>query len=232
MSKPEDELEFINVVDHGASSQSASLTRDGGGGGRGAGGQGGAGGGFAGGHLGFIRQSRNKMTAFFHYIFKFLALFFYVMGGFKFVSSSSILTYIICILMLAFDFWTVKNVSGRLMVRALSFCYFVCVSLCVAGGGVFLLCQRLSTLPGGGQTNLRLFRVHKQIYFYFFQAGFACFPPGHSFLFSLATPRAVVANIKNDNSAYLSLSLSLSLFTVLLVRCNACRCCSFVHPVS
>ncbi|CAM9478586.1 unnamed protein product [Hapterophycus canaliculatus] len=38
------------------------------------------------------------------------------MGGFKFVSSSSILTYIICILMLAFDFWTVKNVSGRLMV--------------------------------------------------------------------------------------------------------------------
>lgn len=122
MSKPEDELEFINVVDHGAGSQSASLVGDGGGG-RGAGGQGGGGGGFAGGHLGFIRQSRNKMTAFFHYIFKFLALFFYVMGGFKFVSSSSILTYIICILMLAFDFWTVKNVSGRLMVRSL----FVCV---------------------------------------------------------------------------------------------------------
>ncbi|CAM9652423.1 unnamed protein product [Ectocarpus sp. 6 AP-2014] len=38
------------------------------------------------------------------------------MGNFKFVSSSSVMTYIICILMLAFDFWTVKNVSGRLMV--------------------------------------------------------------------------------------------------------------------
>lgn len=113
MSKPEDELEFINVVEHGAGSQSASLVGDGGGGQGSAGG----GGGFAGGHLGFIRESRNKVTALFHYIFKISALFFYVMGGFKWVSSSSILTYIICILMLAFDFWTVKNVTGRLMVR-------------------------------------------------------------------------------------------------------------------
>ncbi|CAN0573452.1 unnamed protein product, partial [Ectocarpus sp. 12 AP-2014] len=63
-----------------------------------------------------IRESRNKKTVFFHFFFKFLALFFYVMGNFKFVSSSSVMTYIICILMLAFDFWTVKNVSGRLMV--------------------------------------------------------------------------------------------------------------------
>lgn len=116
MSKPEDELEFINVVDHGAGSEGASL---------GAGGTrvsrvdgvGGGGGGFGGGNLGFIRQSRHKTTAFFHYFFKISALFFYVMGGFKFVSSSSVLTYIICILLLAFDFWTVKNVSGRLMVR-------------------------------------------------------------------------------------------------------------------
>ncbi|CAM9211425.1 unnamed protein product, partial [Sphacelaria rigidula] len=54
------------------------------------------------------------MTAFFHYIFKFLALFIYLMGGW--VSSYSIMTYILCILFLAFDFWTVKNVSGRLMV--------------------------------------------------------------------------------------------------------------------
>ena len=114
MHKPEEELEFINVVEHSAGLHSASS------GGRVAGpdGIGGGGGGasFGGGNLGFIRQSRHKTTAFFHYIFKFLALFFYIMGGFKFVSSSAILTYIICILMLAFDFWTVKNVSGRLMV--------------------------------------------------------------------------------------------------------------------
>lgn len=117
MPKPEEELEFINVVEHGAGSQSSGV------GGRAVGGDGGSGGfgssdGFGGANLGFIRQSRHKTTAFFHYIFKFLALFFYIMGGFKFVSSSAILTYIICILMLAFDFWTVKNVSGRLMVSA------------------------------------------------------------------------------------------------------------------
>lgn len=142
MSKPEDELEFINVVEHGAGSQSASLVADSGGGRGGEGGQGGAGGGgFAGVHLGFIRQSRNKVTAFFHYVFKVLALFFYVMGGFKFVSSSSILTYIICILMLAFDFWTVKNVSGRLMVRFAShliLCACLCVCFCV---DCFVLCM-------------------------------------------------------------------------------------------
>lgn len=121
MSKPEDELEFINVVEHGAGSQTASLVGGGArGGGDGANGGGGSGDSgstpFAGGHLGFIRQSQHPMTALFHYIFKFLALFFYVMGGWKIVSSSAILTYIICILLLAFDFWTVKNISGRLMV--------------------------------------------------------------------------------------------------------------------
>lgn len=128
MSTPEDELEFINVVEHGAGSQSASL-----------GGVGtsrvsglenrGDGSGFAGGYLGFICQSRHKMAALFHYMFKFLALLFYIMGGFKFVSSRAILTYIICILMLAFDFWTVKNISGRLMVRDPFFC--MCVLTCL-----------------------------------------------------------------------------------------------------
>lgn len=112
MSKPEDELEFINVVDHDTgSSFSGRATGSGGGGG-----EGGSinNGGFVGGHLGFIRQSRNPMTAFFHYVFKFLALFIYVMGGW--VSSYTIMTYILCILFLVFDFWTVKNISGRLMV--------------------------------------------------------------------------------------------------------------------
>lgn len=70
------------------------------------------------------------MTAFFHYIFKFLALFFYVMGGWKIVSSSAILTYIICILLLAFDFWTVKNVSGRLMVSTGTNIFEPCTDRC------------------------------------------------------------------------------------------------------
>lgn len=118
MSKPEDELEFINVVEHGDSSQQGIGT-GGVGSRRGAagGGVGGDGGVFGNDSLGFIRQSRHPKTAFFHYLFKALALFFYIMGGWKIVSSSTIITYILCILFLAFDFWTVKNVSGRLMVR-------------------------------------------------------------------------------------------------------------------
>lgn len=118
MSKPEDELQFINVVEHGDSSQSA--VGNGGVGRRGGTGLGGGlgenGGGFGGGSLGLIRQSRHPKTAFFHYLFKALALFFYIMGGWKIVSRNTIITYILCILFLAFDFWTVKNVSGRLMV--------------------------------------------------------------------------------------------------------------------
>lgn len=117
MSKPNDELEFINVVEHGdGSSAIGGAGGNRGGMSRGVGGVGG--GGFAGGQLGFIRQSRNPITAFFHYIFKFLALFIYVMGGM--LSAYSVMIYILCILFLAFDFWTVKNVSGRLMVRLCS----------------------------------------------------------------------------------------------------------------
>lgn len=137
MSKPEDELEFINVVDHDTgSSFSGRATGSGGGGG-----EGGSinNGGFVGGHLGFIRQSRNPMTAFFHYVFKFLALFIYVMGGW--VSSYTIMTYILCILFLVFDFWTVKNISGRLMVSVLvCLCLRRFVKLVAAGLLYFLSC--------------------------------------------------------------------------------------------
>lgn len=124
MSKPEDELEFINVVEHGDSSKSTVGSGMGGmrGAAAGGGGAGGEGMGFAGGSLGIIRQSRHPRTAFFHYFFKGLALFFYIMGGWKIVSSNTVVTYILCILFLAFDFWTVKNVSGRLMVRHLVVC--------------------------------------------------------------------------------------------------------------
>lgn len=41
-------------------------------------------------------------------------MFFYVFGG-LFVSGYSLI-FIICIILLAFDFWTVKNVTGRLLV--------------------------------------------------------------------------------------------------------------------
>eukprot|EP00624_Nannochloropsis_granulata_P001650 evm.model.NODE_18044_length_13276_cov_24.207518.3 len=43
-----------------------------------------------------------------------LALFFYLFGGF--FSSNFVFVCVVCILLLAFDFWTVKNVTGRLLV--------------------------------------------------------------------------------------------------------------------
>jgi hypothetical protein len=50
----------------------------------------------------------------FHFLFKGLALFFYLFGGF--FSKNFVFICVVCILLLAFDFWTVKNVTGRLLV--------------------------------------------------------------------------------------------------------------------
>jgi hypothetical protein len=43
-----------------------------------------------------------------------MALFIYVFG--TYFSSNFVLIFVMCILMLAMDFWTVQNVSGRLLV--------------------------------------------------------------------------------------------------------------------
>lgn len=43
-----------------------------------------------------------------------MALFLYIFGSW--FTSNFIFTFVICIVLLAFDFWTVKNVSGRLLV--------------------------------------------------------------------------------------------------------------------
>ena len=63
---------------------------------------------------GFIRQSRHPHAAFFHLFFKSLALLVYMFSGM--FTSNFIFVCVICILLLAFDFWTVKNVTGRLLV--------------------------------------------------------------------------------------------------------------------
>ncbi len=67
-----------------------------------------------GGALGLFHSSRSPITAVFHYLFKFLALFVYLFGGW--MSNNFVVIGVICILLLCFDFWTVKNVTGRLMV--------------------------------------------------------------------------------------------------------------------
>ena len=57
---------------------------------------------------------KHPKTAFFHLVFKTGAILSYMFG--TWVSDSFVNVFIVCVLLLAFDFWTVKNVSGRLMV--------------------------------------------------------------------------------------------------------------------
>jgi hypothetical protein len=62
----------------------------------------------------FLKQSKHPAAAFFHILFKILALLIYMFGSW--FTSNFIFNFVICILLLAFDFWTVKNVTGRLLV--------------------------------------------------------------------------------------------------------------------
>jgi len=64
--------------------------------------------------FGPLAASNHPLPAFFHLFFKAMALFVYEFSSF--ISSSYIFIFVICIVLLAFDFWTVKNVSGRLLV--------------------------------------------------------------------------------------------------------------------
>eukprot|EP00243_Klebsormidium_subtile_P004370 TRINITY_DN18349_c0_g1_i1.p1 TRINITY_DN18349_c0_g1~~TRINITY_DN18349_c0_g1_i1.p1 ORF type:complete len:188 (+),score=32.95 TRINITY_DN18349_c0_g1_i1:373-936(+) len=56
----------------------------------------------------------NPWTVFFHVFFKGAALTWYVICSL--FTSSFILHFVICVVLIAFDFWTVKNVSGRRLV--------------------------------------------------------------------------------------------------------------------
>jgi len=62
----------------------------------------------------FLKNAKHPITCCFHLLFKGLCLTVYLFGGMLW--SNAVLTYIFCILFLAFDFWTVKNVTGRLLV--------------------------------------------------------------------------------------------------------------------
>ncbi|KAI9010154.1 hypothetical protein DFJ74DRAFT_686192 [Hyaloraphidium curvatum] len=67
-----------------------------------------------GGVSGILRASSHPGVLIFHLLFRTLALATYILGSF--FSSSFILLFVVTTLLLAFDFWTVKNVSGRLLV--------------------------------------------------------------------------------------------------------------------
>jgi hypothetical protein len=109
--KDEEELEFISV---GAGDDEGSMT----GASASYGGSGASNPGLGG--MGnvigswLLNQSKHPFAVFFHFLFKGLAVFIYMFGSW--VTTSFIFTFVICIVLLAFDFWTVKNVSGRLLV--------------------------------------------------------------------------------------------------------------------
>ena len=64
--------------------------------------------------LSYFSSSKHPISALFHLLFKAAALFFYVFASW--FTESFIFTFVLCIILLAFDFWTVKNISGRLLV--------------------------------------------------------------------------------------------------------------------
>lgn len=66
-------------------------------------------------------KSSHPLALILHCLFKFFAFVIYIFGGFFLGSSHSGTNFIIitvfCILFLAADFWVVKNITGRLLVR-------------------------------------------------------------------------------------------------------------------
>jgi len=61
-----------------------------------------------------LKRSNHPTALLFHVGFKAAALFVYIFGSL--FSRSFVVSFVIVVLLLAFDFWTVKNVSGRLLV--------------------------------------------------------------------------------------------------------------------
>lgn len=61
----------------------------------------------------FLAMSKHPWALVFHFAFKTLAIIFYLFGG---AFSDFVFVFVLIIILQAVDFWTVKNVSGRLMV--------------------------------------------------------------------------------------------------------------------
>jgi len=59
---------------------------------------------------------RHPFSVIFHLLFRVLAVACYLFAQYVFTSSGFVTAFIVTVLFLAFDFWTVKNVTGRLLV--------------------------------------------------------------------------------------------------------------------
>jgi len=64
---------------------------------------------------GILAGSAHPITIIFHLLFKGLAIFFYLFGMFI-TGGNYVIVVVTVILSLSFDFWVVKNVSGRMLV--------------------------------------------------------------------------------------------------------------------
>lgn len=62
------------------------------------------------------KNSGHPVPCIFHVAFKVLAIFVYLLGGLVQQATNFISVTVICILLLAADFWVVKNITGRLLV--------------------------------------------------------------------------------------------------------------------
>mmetsp|Transcript_9433 Transcript_9433/g.10980 ORF Transcript_9433/g.10980 Transcript_9433/m.10980 type:complete len:267 (+) Transcript_9433:91-891(+) len=63
-----------------------------------------------------LESSAHPTTCIFHVLFKALAIITYLFGGLFQHSLNFITVTVCCILLLAIDFWVVKNITGRLLV--------------------------------------------------------------------------------------------------------------------
>ncbi|KAI8843865.1 hypothetical protein BJ741DRAFT_589436 [Chytriomyces cf. hyalinus JEL632] len=59
-------------------------------------------------------KSAHPTVLFFHLLFRSLAIIFYMFGWI--FTTNFVTSFVVIILLLSFDFWTVKNVTGRLLV--------------------------------------------------------------------------------------------------------------------
>ena len=67
-----------------------------------------------GGVVTYFQSANHPTAALFHILFKTLAMLTYVFG--TWFISNTVLIFVTCVVLLAFDFWIVKNVTGRLLV--------------------------------------------------------------------------------------------------------------------
>lgn len=61
-----------------------------------------------------VKAMKHPTAGLFHLLFKVLALTLYMFGSW--ITSNFVILFVIIELCLAFDFWTVKNITGRYMV--------------------------------------------------------------------------------------------------------------------